>query len=487
MSLAGPVSELVGRWQSLREQGQPVSVEELCRDHPELLAEVGRHVRALEAIARVPNRLPAGAPDSTDDADTAASPAGPPQPPGYEILSELGRGGMGVVYKARQVGLNRVVALKVILGGPHAGAAESARFRAEAETVAALQHPSIVQVFEVGDAGGCPYLALEYVAGGTLALRLRGTPYAPRDAAELVRTLALAVDCAHQRGIVHRDLKPANILLTEDSTPKVSDFGLAKRLNADGPTRSGDVLGTPHYMAPEQAAGRNRAVGPPTDVYALGVILYELLTGCTPFHGETLLEVLMQVQHQEPVPPSQLRPRCPCDLETICLKCLRKEPARRYASATALGDDLQRFLWGEPIHARPVPAWERAGRWLRRHPLQAGLAAVSTLALLLAVAGGVGLAYNGRLQEENRLKQDALAKLNQLRYYNLVGQAYADWQNNEVARADEQLDECPAEHRRWEWHYLKRLCHAEQLTLRGYAAPVRTVEFSPDGTRLFSA
>ena len=275
--------------------------------------------------------------------------------PGYEILEELGRGGMGVVYKARQVSLRRLVALKMIRSGAHAGPQELERFRAEAEAAARLRHPNIVQIYEVGDQSGLPFFSLEYVDGGSLARRLAGTPLPAREAAALVEVLARAVHAAHGRGIAHRDLKPANVLLdwrseeTPDrrdpaieqqttvvakAVPKITDFGLAKRLDEDsGQTRSGAVLGTPSYMAPEQAAGRTREMGLLVDVYALGAILYETLTGRPPFRAATALETLEQVRSQEPVPPSRLQPKVPRDLETVCLKCLEKEPKKRYPSA----------------------------------------------------------------------------------------------------------------------------------------------------------
>ncbi len=283
------------------------------------------------------------------------------QVPGYEILETLGRGGMGVVYKARQVSLNRVVALKMILSGPHAGSEALARFGMEAEATARLQHPNIVQIFDVGNHAGMPYFVLEYCGGGTLADRLRGTPLPPREAAQTVARVARAIQAAHERGIVHRDLKPGNVLLDAAGQPKVSDFGLARRLEAEvGMTHSGAVLGTPSYMAPEQAAGRIRDVGPATDVYALGAILYECLTGRPPFRGEAILETLNQVVTSEPVPPRRLNPAVPRDLESICLKCLQKEPARRYATAAQLADDLEHWLTGEPVKARRAAAGWRS-------------------------------------------------------------------------------------------------------------------------------
>jgi len=311
-----------------------------------------------------------------------------PQIPGYEILGELGRGAMGVVYKARQVRLNRIVALKMILAGDHAGPDALRRFLAEAETIARIQHPNIVQIYAIGDCEGRPYVELEFVEGGSLAGRLDGTPWPPRAAARLMERLARAVADAHRLGIVHRDLKPANILMTPDGDPKVSDFGLAKSLGQDtGLTRTESVLGSPCYMAPEQADGRGKDVGTAADIYALGANFYELLTGRPPFVAPSILATLEMVKNSEPVPPRRLQPLLPRDLDTICLKCLAKEPHKRYESADALADDLARHLDHLPILARPIPRYERALKWGRRRPAAAALVAVTTL-LILGTAGG---------------------------------------------------------------------------------------------------
>jgi serine/threonine-protein kinase len=302
------------------------------------------------------------------------------QVPGYEILEELGRGGMGVVYRAYHLKLKRGVALKMILSGGHAGAAELARFRAEAEAIARLQHPNFVQVYEVGECQGRPFLALEFCAGGSLQQRLAGKPIEPEKAARLVRLLARAMQAAHDKGVIHRDLKPANVLLTEDGEPKITDFGLAKKLDEVGQTQSGAVMGTPSYMAPEQAQG-HKDIGPTVDVYALGAILYELLTGRPPFKAATMFDTLAQTIANAPVPPRQLNPQVPRDLETICLKCLEKEPRHRYTSAAALADDLAHFMAGKPIWARPVGRWERAAKWVRRNKVVAALLLATALLL----------------------------------------------------------------------------------------------------------
>jgi serine/threonine protein kinase/Tfp pilus assembly protein PilF len=348
------------------------------------------------------------------DPSSLASPVVLPSIPGYEIEGELGRGGMGIVYRARQLSLKRPVALKMLGNGAEALPQALERFRSEAEAVARLQHPHIVQIYEVGEHAGRPYLALELVEGGNLAERLAAQPQAPRPAALVVRTLAQAIHTAHEGGIVHRDLKPANILLAggpdtplEDCTPKIADFGLAKCLDGEKTlTQSGNILGTPSYMAPEQARGMTTLIGPSTDIYALGALLYELLTGQPPFRGETRLNTLLQLLTDEPRPPRHWQPGLPRDLETICLKCLAKLPRQRYPSAQALAEDLERFLAGEPIHARPTGAWEQAVKWMKRRPLAASLVGISSVAVFALLL--VSLAYSSRLRWYNEELRTAL-------------------------------------------------------------------------------
>jgi len=341
----------------------------------------------------------AAPPPGTDLPRPVLSPAvsGAMRSAGYEVLGELGRGGMGVVYLARNLALNRLCAVKMILAGPHAGTATAARFRAEAEMIARLQHPDVVQIYHVGEAEGLPFLELEYLPGGSLDKRLSGTPMPPADAARLVETITRAIAQAHGEGIIHRDLKPANILLDAAGNPKVADFGLAKILDSDtGLTKSRAIVGSPSYMAPEQAEGSSSQVGAATDVYALGAVLYELLTGRPPFHAPTAMETLAQVKYNDPVPPSQVQPGLPRDLETICLHCLEKAPTRRYGTAEALAEDLRRHLAGETIRARSASIWERGLKWSRRYPALATALGVTTAAVILLLAGG--FYYNARLQ-----------------------------------------------------------------------------------------
>jgi WD40 repeat protein len=412
--------------------------------------------------------------------------------PGYEIESVLGRGGMGVVYKARHLALKRTVALKMVLAGGHAGPRELARFRIEAEAAARLQHPNIVQIHEVGDADGRPYCALEFVEGGNLAGKLQGKPLPAREAAKLVEALARAMQLAHSRNVVHRDLKPANVLLTADGTPKITDFGLARQMDSDsGATQAGAVMGTPSYMAPEQASGLAHEAGPAADIYALGAILYECLTGRPPFKGKTMVETLDQVRTQEAVPPSRCQAGVPLDLETICLKCLRKEPEKRYTSAAELADDLVRYQRGEPIQARPVGRLERAVKWVKRNP---ALAALLMLVVLGTLAGFALVLWRLHVEEQLRFaavqaeqrEKTQRRKAEASLYLVHVARANREWNNQNVERARHFLSLCPEEPRDWEWYCLYRVCYSVNPFTLKHTQPVWGVSFSPDGKRIAS-
>ena len=441
----------------------------------------------------------------------------PPQVAGYEILREIGRGGMGVVYLARQKTLNRLVALKMILGGSKIRPQEHARFLAEAEVIANLAHPNIVQIYEIGEAAGRPFFSLEYVDGGTLAQRLRGVPLPPAQAARLVADLARAVDAAHRQGVVHRDLKPANILMAGAPdvlaglcTPKITDFGLAKRLDSGVKTTTGFILGTPCYMAPEQAAGKVDEVESAADVYSLGAILYELLTGRPPFQGETPLVTMQQVLCDDPVAPTKLQRQAPVELEIICLKCLQKEPNKRYGAGGALADDLQRFLEGRPILARPASPGERLVKWSRRRPSTAAFVSASLLTLMLLLAGGVwhtlqlrdalaatdGARLDAQTERDASLQAKRIAEDREGLVQEFVFAAHVRLAKQFWDHADLQLMRDllaldagleSAGGREFTWRYLRRLSHSDRNTLSAHVGDVYSVVYSPDGKSLATA
>jgi WD40 repeat protein len=501
-----------------KERAEPVALDEYEQRFPHY-AERLRDQESFH-LAAAPDSGPGMTAAESGDTPVAEPrrhvaglPAPSPVVDGYEIIAELGRGGMGIAYKALDLRLKRLVALKIIREDTQADADQVARLRREAEAVARLQHPNIVQIFEVGEQAGRPYLALEYVNGGTLAEHFAGTPLPERPAAQLLETLARAVHYAHQRGIVHRDLKPANILLQKNDggrikgendenagpspfffldppsfVPKITDFGLAKQLGTDlGQTGSGAIVGTPCYMAPEQAEGRGTAVGPAADVHALGTILYELLTGRPPFQTATALETLRLVVEEEPVPLRRLNPEVPRDLETICLKCLEKEPAKRYATAADLAEDLRRFGAHEPVRARPAGALERGGKWVRRRPMLASLIAVIVLATLALLTGS--LWSQGQLRTaftEVAWQRDEARRNMYLSHLPLAQQA---WHDGRLEVTQRLLDDVRPRQagdedlRSFEWHYLWRQCHAERVRFNP-GKSVNSVAFSPDGNRL---
>ncbi len=495
--------ELVyGEFLLCEQLGEAPPPEEYARRFPQLAERLLLQIELHRALESVPSSRA-----TTDPFPSSLRAAGPAPVeglagttvPGYEVLDVLGQGGMGVVYRARQVGLNRLVALKMLKPGAAGNPESRRRFLAEAEAVARLRHPHIVQVFENGEHAGQSYLVLEYCPGGSLEKKLAGSPLPAAEAARLTEALARAVHAGHENGIIHRDLKPANVLLAEDGTPKVTDFGLARRLDEAGQTATGDVLGTPSYMAPEQATGRAKQAGPPADVYALGAILYECLSGRPPFKATTAVETLRQVLEEEPVPPRLLNPAGPRDLETVCLKCLRKDPARRYRTAGELAEDLRRYQTGEPVAARPVGRLERAWLWARRRPATAALVLVSGVALVALVGFVTSLFFSGRLKDaldvaEQARRDEAQARreVDRVNYLHRITLAQTAWRDGNFHKVMQMLDDCPGEHRDWEWYYLRRLCFPElrvvgrDQEVEWQPGSVVCLALSPDGRQLAS-
>jgi WD40 repeat protein/tRNA A-37 threonylcarbamoyl transferase component Bud32 len=437
----------------------------------------------------------------------------------YELVRLIARGGMGIVYKARQKTLNRTVALKMILGGNLASPDEVQRFKLEAEAAAQLEHPGIVPIHEVGEHAGQHYFSMGYVEGGSLATRLKKGPLPPREAASLMRQVALSVEYAHRNNIIHRDIKPANILLDKDGNPKVSDFGLAKGLRSDSNlTIAGQVVGTASYMPPEQASAKSELIGPVSDVYSLGATLYCLLTGRPPFQSADMVETLKQVVEQEAVSPRQLNAAVDRDLETICLKCLQKEPARRYHSAAHLADDLDNWLAGRPITARPVTQAERAWRWCRRNPAVAVLTAAVVVLLIGGTVLSMYLAVRALKGEQNARDNERLAeeraqeaRLNEARanaesqrareakrlsdliaYASSINSIHRAWKDAQIDWVEQRLDELkpkPGEPdlRSFEWYYLEKLCRLDRRTIVADQGAVWSVAYGPGGQRLVSA
>ncbi len=531
------VQNITAHQRAVWRSGRRVLVEEYLRQHPELQnsaaaltliqqeyqlrTEAGEapsleeyRQRFPQFAGRLDERLlvPAEAPTVSHGTDGGASESDSflllhslPVVPGHELLSALGRGGMGIVFKARQVALNRIVALKMIWGSGAVRPEARTRFRREAEAVALLDHPNIVPIYEVGDSDGHPYFSMKLIEGGNLGQRIELHRRQPRQGAQVVARVARAVHHAHQRGILHRDLKPGNILLDSQGEPHVTDFGLARRVEGEETlTQTGAIVGTPAYMAPEQARSE-KALSVATDVWGLGAILYELLTGDPPFQGETSLDTIMQVLEKEPRPPRGLDPTIDPDLETICLKCLQKEPHRRYASAEALAEDLERWLRGEPIEARPAGRIERLWRWARRRPAVAALAALVLLSLL-GGASGITAAWlhalagwkqarqlGERAQQEHARAEQGREEAEANLYFSRVTQADLQRRLNKPEEAEQLLQLCvpqetAVDRRGWEWHYLKGLLHADLLTIAGaHQDMIADVAFSPDGRHLASA
>jgi WD40 repeat protein/tRNA A-37 threonylcarbamoyl transferase component Bud32 len=405
----------------------------------------------------------------------------------YEILDEIARGGMGVVYRARQDKLNRVVALKLIRDSSLAGPADLRRFQADAEALAQLDHPHIVPIYEIGQVDDQPYFSMRLIAGGNLTDHISRLQQDPRAAAALLAKVSRAVHYAHQRTILHRDIKPSNILLDEDGEPYVTDFGLAKRMGPDiagtAATVPGMVMGTPAFMPPEQARGDSKSVTTAADVYSLGATLYTTLLGQPPFAGDSAAEIMRRVLDKDPSLPRSINPKLDRDLETICLKCLEKEPARRYGSAEALAEDLERWLAGMPIVARPVPAWEKVVKWVKRQPALAALVSILPLALLGLIVGGIW--FTLQLRQERDLA-------NRGRYaadMNLARRALDDGLNFQVREQLKDYQTGPralARLRSFEWYYLANLCDPATIRLRGHKKAVVCVAFHPDGNRVVS-
>jgi serine/threonine protein kinase len=496
-------AEQVSRWRA----GERPLAEEFLARHPEVAADLELAMVLVYGEVLLREKLDGAAPGVADYCRrfpslaealaaqfevhrTLSTAAALPSIPGYEIVRELGRGGMGVVYLARETALDRQVAVKVLLSGQFAAESARRRFRTEAEAAARLKHPHIVEVHAFGEFDGRPFLVLEYVPGGNLDQRLDGTPLDPQSAAALVRVLADAVHHAHSAGTVHRDLKPANVLLQKDERgktgnmhscssfilhrsslqPKIADFGLAKQIDAgDGPTATSQILGTPSYMAPEQA-GSMGEVGPASDIYSLGAILYECLAGRPPFKAATPIETLAQVAARDPVPPRSLNPAAPRDLETICLKCLAKEPVQRYSSAQALTDDLACFLSGQPVAARPIGFIGRSWRYAKRKPALASMGAILAIVIPTALITTTALYLRAeqRGRESLALRREAVENLSRLAVARSREQNVAEALNLHRACAEEyqrladaDVDPaacrlCRAEHISWEAFDLSR-------------------------------
>ncbi|MCA9211806.1 MAG: protein kinase [Planctomycetales bacterium] len=464
-----------------RFEGDKLTDAELEAQYPELMPELRDRMRLLREIAkhRQAQQYLETLGRESDDSHIMVRSIGD-----YELLKEIARGGMGVVYKARQIKLNRLVALKMILAGQLASQDDVRRFRTEAEAAARLEHPGIVQIYEVGEQSGQHYFSMRFVDGISLAEKVANGPLAAQEAAQLTIKIADAVAYAHERNVIHRDLKPANILLDQQGDPHITDFGLAKLVGDDSRlTATGQILGTPSYMSPEQASGDLKAEQRATDIYSIGAILYTLLTGRPPFQAANALDTILQVIEQEPIAPRLLDPAIPKDLETICLKCLAKSISHRYQSVRELQDELKRFAAGESIRARPISAPARVWRWCKRKPILASLSAVTVVSLVL---GTIVSTYFARQSHKSLMAEGtARAAAEWNAYANSIGVATRQIESQRLANIDSVLDECRSELRNWEWMHLKQQRYNVH-TIHAHDIPVRSICFSPDGSRLVS-
>jgi WD40 repeat protein/predicted Ser/Thr protein kinase len=510
------LNEILAGYLQARQRGETPDRQALAAQHPEYAADLASFFADQDRFQKAagPLKFAAGMEEATlGPADSALSTGQHVRYFGdYEVIEEIARGGMGVVYRARQVNLKRIVALKMVLAGQLATPQEIQRFYAEAEAAAKLAHPNIVPIFEVGQHEQQHYFSMAFVDGDSLAHRIAQGVLEPREAARLMKDVTSAIAYAHVEGVIHRDLKPGNILIDKDGTPRVTDFGLAKRVEgeASGLTVTGQILGTPSYMPPEQASGDSENITQLSDVYSLGAVLYCLVTGRPPFQAASPVDTLLQVLMQEPVSPRQLNAAVPLDLETIILKCLEKAPARRYESATALAEELDRWLRGEPILARPVGRTERMWRWCKRNPAVASLLAAVAASLMMGAIVATFFAFraeeNARralanekqalTNRDRALDQEKLARIEQqaaeqarsraqwLSYAGQIALAHREWQDGDCGHARELLDTCQWNQRGWEHDLLYTLFNDRQQTYRGHASAVLCVAFSPNGQRI---
>jgi WD40 repeat protein/tRNA A-37 threonylcarbamoyl transferase component Bud32 len=500
------LDEAVTAFLEAQEAGSRPHREEWLARYPEVAAELVQYFADQDEVDRLTSPLRAALhltpqPAPPHGASAPVSPSALAIPPeGYELLRVLGQGGMGLVYKARQKDADRLVALKLIRAERLTSESDVQRFRNEAEAAAQLDHPHIVPVYEVGARTGHFFFSMKLIEGGGLDEQLDRFRDDPHRAARLMVQVARAVHHAHQRGILHRDLKPSNILLDCEGQPHVSDFGLAKRVEGDASlTQSGAILGTPQYMAPEQTQSQKGALTTATDVYGLGTVLYALLTGRPPFHGETVLETLEQVRERDPVPPRRLNTKVDRDLETICARCLQKEPQRRYESAQALAEDLERWLRGHPIQARRIGWWQRIWHWHRRNPFLAVLIGLSvglalTLLIGLMVSTWLITGQRDEIRERHKLTLQRERDLRVHLYASDMKLAWQAWMQGELTRVDELLERHRPQPdqedlRTFVWHYLWRLTCGIPLTrsLEGHRGDVYSLAFSPDGRTLATA